>query len=73
MNILELSVEHLEILNDLLFIIICKKIIKDYLFAENKNRNIRKGGEKKGFGPESENNSHLQGFQTKAQIKSNDA
>lgn len=39
----------------------------------NINRNIRQGGEKEGFGPESENNSHPQGFQTKTQIKRNDA
>ena len=35
MNILELNVEHLETLNDLFSVTICKKnMIKDYLFAE---------------------------------------
>ena len=57
-------------------------MIKDYLFAENKqtttttttkNRSIRQGGEKEGFRPELENNSHPQGFQIKTQIKRNDA
>ena len=58
-------------------------MIKDYLFAKTnkqtttttktKTRSIRQGGEKEGFGPESENNSHPQGFQIKTQIKRNDA
>lgn len=75
MNILELNTRTFGNFEWSIFITI-QKILQNLFICwkqnKNKNRDIRQGGEKEGFGPES-SNSHLQGFQTKAQIKRNDA